>query len=443
MPACVRDLSADAKALPVERSFSVARNCSLQPYKKIKVPAFDVTEDIIAFASPDSTYAVTKRLLEAATSTILIGIYDFTAPHMKTLLLGAMSRGVKVTLMLDVEPGVEQNMFTDLMAMGLDGVVAPACSSPKVLARYFSSCHEKFIIIDGSWTIVQSGNYSSNSIPLNEKDGGDPLHFVKGNRDSGLAVKSKPMASFFTKLLRSDIALQLKAPQSKAAQEPLAAPALWVEAAPKLNPKTLFPSKRFKLGSALNIQPVLSPDNYMSTMPAVLQSAKRSILIEQQYIRASQPNVALLLAAIRQAIDKNPALDVRIVLGKIFDISDLPQEQQNIKLLKDKFGLELGRNIRYIDTTRFVHCHNKMIVVDGSTVLVSSQNWSDSAVTKNREAGLLLTHTGIARYFTGIFENDWETAFQKIPVPGKAQIASKALRAGGFVQVVPADYREV
>ena len=111
--------------------------------------------------------------------------------------------------------------------------------------------------------------------------------------------------------------------------------------------------------------------------------------------------------------------------------------------LKAKYGLVLGDNICYIDASRFVHHHNKMIVVDGATVLVSSQSWSDAAVTKNREAGLLLTRKGIAKYFTGIFENDWENAFKKIPVPSRPQVDPEALRAGGFVQVVPADYREV
>ncbi|MGJ7497933.1 hypothetical protein ACSFA8_23040 [Variovorax sp. RT4R15] len=46
---------------------------------------------------------------------------------------------------------------------------------------------------------IQRGNYSNSSIPLNEKDGGDPDSFVSGNRDTGLAVKSrspsKPMSA--------------------------------------------------------------------------------------------------------------------------------------------------------------------------------------------------------------------------------------------------------
>ena len=443
MPAYVRRGTATVEALAVEPTIEAFRGCTLEPYKKIKVPSFKVAEEIIAYASPDSTYAVTKRLLDGATSSILIGIYDFTAEYMKTLLLNALSRGVKVTLMLDVETtGGEDQLFQELIDMGVEGVPAPACTSQK--ARYFSSCHEKYIVIDGTWTLVQSGNYSNNSIPLNEKDGGDPNHFVKGNRDSGLAVKSKPLARFFTKVLRSDIALELNAPEPQAAPAPKAPPeVLWVEAAPKLIPNTLFPSKRFKLSAPLTVQPVLSPDNYMATIPDVLRVAKRSILIEQQYIRSNQPDIAVLLESIREAIDENPEIDVRIVLGKIFGAADVIKERQNVKQLKAKYGLVLGDNIRYIDTSRFVHCHNKMIVVDGATVLVSSQNWSDAAVTKNREAGLLLTHKGIAKYFTAIFENDWETAFKKIPVPSKPQVEPEALRAGGFVQVVPADYREV
>ena len=440
----IADVPQAATAL-AEPSIEAARNCTLQPYKKIKVPAFEVEGEIVAYASPDSTYAITKRFIEAATQSILIGIYDFSAGHMKTLLLDALSRGVKVTLMLDVEGVGESVMFDSLIQQGVDGVIAPACSHPKVAARFFSSCHEKFIVIDGTWVLVQSGNYSKNSIPLNEKDGGDRAKFAFGNRDMGLAVKSPALAKFFTKVLRTDIALETNSAAIQALPSPFAQPeAVWMQEAPTLPPKTLFPSKRFKLTSPLKVQPVLSPDNYMSAIPGVLKSAKRSILIQQQYIRGSQPDIAVLLAAMREAMNANPGLDVRIVLGKPFDAEAVKKEQQNAELLKTKYGLALADNIRYIDTTRFVHCHNKLVIVDSQTVLVSSQNWSDSAVSKNREAGLLLDHKGLARYFSDIFENDWETAFRMVPkVKPSKNATPQAVRAGRFIEVVAADHREV
>ena len=131
------------------------------------------------------------------------------------------------------------------------------------------------------------------------------------------------------------------------------------------------------------------------------------------------------------------------MLGKIFGAADRVKEEANLKLLAATYGLVIADNIRYVDTTRLVHCHNKMIIVDGVQLLVSSQNWSDSAVVKNREAGLLLTHKGIASYFTAIFESDWVTAFRKLPAPTQPQVGPELLRGGGFVQVVAADYREV
>jgi phosphatidylserine/phosphatidylglycerophosphate/cardiolipin synthase-like enzyme len=355
-------------------------------------------------------------------------------------VLAALQRGVKVTLMLDIDSKPEQELFDELNDAGVDGVPAPSCASHRV--HYFSSSHEKVIVIDDEWCIVQSGNYSENSIPLNTVDGGDPKHFRKGNRDTGLAIRSKKLSKFFTGILKSDIALELDGPEALA-QAVTTANAFLVERAPTKIPEKLFPSKTFKLTKPLNVQPILSPDNYMSVMPGKLRAAKKSILIEQQYVRGIQPDIAKLLKAIKEARDGADSFDIRIILGKLFSQKDLVKEQANLALLKKEYGLVLGKNIRYIDTSRFVHCHNKMVLIDGQGVLVSSQNWSDSAVSKNREAGVWLSHAGICSYFTQIFENDWKTA-RKVPeAPGKEIVEPEALRAGGYVRVSPADYQEV
>lgn len=419
----------------------VDRRCHLGNYTKQSIPSVTVHSEVIAYASPDSTYAVTKKLFDAATQSILIGIYDFSASYMKQLVLDALARGVAVSLMLDIDSAAETRIFRELVDMGVVGVPAPSCANPSV--HVFASSHEKVVVIDEEWTLVQSGNYSTNSIPLNETDGGGGPAFRTGNRDAGLAIRSPELAGLFTQILARDMA-RVTAGAGQAPGEPPELGMILVERSPTHRPSQLFPSRVFQLDTPLTIQPVLSPDNYLDVVPTLIRAATRSIVIEQQYIKADQPHVRVLLEAVSAARRQHPELDVRIVLGKIFDRGDLPREQQNLDVLARDYGLKLDANIRYINTDQLVHCHNKMIVIDGAAVLVSSQNWSDSAVTKNREAGLWVPHPGIAQYFEEIFETDWDSAFTSPEQGlGQAAVTRAALGAGGFVRVEPADYDEV
>ncbi|MEH7845999.1 phospholipase D-like domain-containing protein [Rhizobium laguerreae] len=418
----------------------VPRNCRLEGYEKREVPSFEVDGQIVAYASPDSTFAVTKRMIDAAEHSVLIGIYDFTAPYMEDLLLGAMARGVKVSLMLDIDGKGESELFDRLVQMGVRGVSAPSCANSSV--RVFTSSHEKVIVIDGEWVLVQSGNYSTNSIPMNVEDGARAGRFRPGNRDTGLAIQSEKLASFFADVLESDMALVDAVPEML--RRPVEDEFFLVERAPTRRPANLFPSETFNLEGPLSVQPVLSPDNYMDVIPDLLAKAEKSILIEQQYIRSTQTNVTRLMQAIAKAKEVSPELEIRIVLGKIFDKEDLPKEQRNLDNLSKTYGLELGEHIRFINTDEFVHCHNKMIIVDGKSVLISSQNWSDAAVSKNREAGVWLTHEAIATYFTRIFENDWESGFRTLPDFAEPEVMTpEALGAGGFIRVDRGDYEEV
>jgi phosphatidylserine/phosphatidylglycerophosphate/cardiolipin synthase-like enzyme len=441
--AAIESLTAGTREKSLEATLEmVPRNCKLEEYDNVNVPAFTVNGQIIAYASPDSTFAVTKEFLDAAANSILIGIYDFTAGYVSDLLKDAMARGVKVTLMLDTDHVKgEDELFASLADNGADCVPAPSCASKKI--HYFRSSHEKVIVIDGEVCLLQSGNYSKNSIPLNVEDGVDDSHFRTGNRDMGVAVRSKELAKFLTKILKSDMKLQLDAPEGvgHAFASP---PPMLVEAAPSKRPSKIFPSKTFKLGSPLDVQPILSPDNYMKAVPEVLRRAKKSVLIQQQYIHSLDDPIAELLQAIADAGQGQDDFDVRILLGKLFDDKALTKEKDNLKNIADKYDLKISRNIRYVDTTRFVHCHNKLIIIDGKTVLVSSQNWSKAAVLENREAGLLFEHKGVASYFTDIFEADWAVGQKKLPAHIQSGGATpEMLRRGRFIEVAAADYQEV
>ena len=432
---------------------AVPRGCKLLDYspKTIKnIKAFDTAGEFIAYASPDSTYAVTRKLMDAAKKSIQIGIYDFSAPYMKEVLLNARQRGVKVTLMLDVDGDKEQDLLDELEKFGCKTVTAPSCATQHK-KPYFRSAHQKFIIIDGEWLLVQSGNYSNASIPFNEKDGGDPDNFRKGNRDMGVAIHSTELCAFFTKVLRKDIRLELGPGGLETAAAATARSFTeleLVEAVPKLLPSKLFPSKRFKPPSAVSVTPVLTPDNYMDVIPDFLASAKKSILIEQQYIKSFDKPIFELLTAIGTAMENNSDLDVRIILGKIFPErkekggmkAAVKKETENLENIRKNFKLRLGPNIRFINTDRFTHCHNKLIVVDGRAVLVSSQNWSRPAVLENREAGLLIRAPVIARYFAEIFESDWKTAFKTLTPAGPEAIALESVAKSNLMEVNFGDY---
>ena len=419
--------------------------CALEDYEKIPVPSFHIASEFICYASPDSTYAVTKRLMDHAQHSILIGIYDFTAGYMSELLKKAMQRGVEVSLMLDLDGRTgETPLFEDLVAHGCQGVSAPSCASEHV--HYFGNCHEKVIVIDSAWVLVQSGNYSHSSIPQNEVDGGARSDFIPGNRDMGIAIHSKPLAAFFSKILRNDMKLTLEAMGGEAApgEDTTRAAVTVMEAAPSQPPTTLFRSKTVTPSAAVRVTPVLSPDNYMQVIPDLLRSATKSLYIEQQYIRSGQPHIQTLLAAIRDVVAAHADLEVRIILAPPKFADDFTKMERTLKDLRNDFNLRMGTHIRWLNPKHFVHCHNKLIIVDKQRVLVSSQNWSDMAVSRNREAGVLIHHAPIARYYAKIFTSDWETGLTKIRRgPSPELFAPESLPTGKVVPLNWGDYTEV
>ena len=212
------------RELELDVTEAAAAPPALLPYPKLAqslLKTRKVTGRILAYASPDSTYAVTKKLIASAQHSIVIGIYDFNADYMKDALKQAMRRRVTVSLMLDTNHDDDPGLFGELERLGATCVKAPSSSSGNPIA-YFGNAHEKIIVVDGELVMIQSGNWSENSIPFNEGDGVVVDAFVPGNRDMGLAVHSPALAGFFADLVARDMRLAQGEPPD-AAPEAIAA----------------------------------------------------------------------------------------------------------------------------------------------------------------------------------------------------------------------------
>ena len=296
-------------------------------------------------------------------------------------------------------------------------------------------------VIDGEWVLVQSGNYTESSIPPNDPSPGSALPHVPGNRDMGLAIKSKTLAAFFTKVIKEDIKRAVTAVSPNELAEVFEPEILMFETAPTVVP-TVVPDKSFQTPAGMKVQAVVTPDNYVAVAEALLAGATTSIDIEQQYIRPKQPEIVRLLAAIKAARTAHPGIKVRIIVAAGYGGADTEQLRGELDILTKDHDLGFGSRVRILNKKYFVHCHNKLIVVDGQRVLVGSQNWSNSGVSKNREAGVLVTHLGIADYFTGLVDFDWKTGIKTLPKPKPKPVNPQEM-APAAVRVRYGDYADV
>ena len=47
------------------------------------------------------------------------------------------------------------------------------------------------------------------------------------------------------------------------------------------------------------------------------------------------------------------------------------------------------------------------MIVDNTSVLISSINWNENSVTRNREAGVIIENEYVAQYYADVFFYDW------------------------------------
>ena len=155
--------------------------------------------------------------------------------------------------------------------------------------------------------------------------------------------------------------------------------------------------------------PVIAPDT-SDQITRLLESAQSEIEIEQAYITNETP--ATLNPYLATAINASRrGVHVRILLDSYWYNTDGTNDNDEMVLLINRIAatehLPLEARCADLHLNEIEKIHNKGVIVDGHRVLVSSINWNSNSPNFNREAGVIIDHPGVARYFTDVFEDDW------------------------------------
>lgn len=349
-----------------------------------------------AFVSPDSSGGVMMAAVNAATDEILLNIYEFSSPEIAESLIAAKGRNVDVVVLVEGGPvgGISSEEKAALWRLNQSGIPVYAMAPANGEHAPYRYDHAKYLIIDRRAVLLTSENF---------KYSGFPPEGMSGNRGWGVYLEDPDLARYFIAVFMFDLHDASVKPDTGAPGNP--------ESPPSQERPGKFMPMQFTDAS---VRPVIAPDTSHEILD-LIGSARSSIEIEQAYITNEtsltlNPYLAAAINASRQGVH------VRVLLDSYWYNTEDPVDNDEMVALINHIGMveQIPLEARCADltTTGLDKIHNKGVIVDGQKVLVSSINWNSNSPNFNREAGVIIDHPGVARYFGDVFDDDWAPAIK-------------------------------
>jgi len=378
---------------------------------------YQVEKPFLCHVGPDAGWPVLKPFLEGTKKELSVAMYDFNADYIAKTFIDLVREGaIKASLswddgMTQDEQAIRKKLRTLQQQADLTAWLVQ-CGKGR---RFASAYHEKVAVRDHTAFWLSSGNWSKRSQPDIDPVG-DPMQakgmYSKGNREWHIICDDPELSKVFEAYILHDLAASEQEEADGAADAALehavkfTLPDLFVpidslldqamELAAPAEP--VEPARLPSTRTSVQVQPVLTPDNYLEHINALIDSAQTSLYLQFAYITWSDADKDAdfreLLLKLAQMSDR-PDLDMRIIMG------NNSAAEKIRKLVQAGFNQDVFRVQGNI--------HNKGIIVDGKVVLVSSTNWSGDGVLRNRDAGLIIHNEEVAQYYQQVFLDDWDS----------------------------------
>jgi len=349
---------------------------------------------ITAFVSPDSSLAVFSRVVASAQHQVLVNVYELSSAPITDSLIDAEKRGVDVEVLLEGGPvgGISPEEKAAIWRLNQSGIPVYEMAAPDGGHAPYRYDHAKYVVIDDRAVFVTSENFGHSGFPATGE---------VGNRGWGVYLEDHNLAAYFKDIFRTDTG------------GPAIVPVYGCEGPAEVytvvSYPALFAPETF---AGARVTPVIAPDT-SSAITGLLESAQESIEIEQAYITNESktglnPYLATAINASRRGVH------VRVLLDSYWFNTEDEADNDEMAALINRIAatehLPLEARCADLEASGFEKIHNKGVVVDDRAVLVSSINWNSNSPNFNREAGVIVEHPEVARYFRTVFDADWSPA---------------------------------
>ena len=355
------------------------------------INTFTDDTDVIPLIGPDAGLDEVITMINEATDSIHLHVYQLHDTYLTMSLIEAASRGVDITVVIhepetwwgDYNIGQSLGMAWELENAGISVMQFTSSSSSP-----YQYIHSKIAVVDSSQVWISSGNWKSSSLP---SDG-------IGNRDWGVIVNSTDLATIVLERMEFD-------------EDPSQ---LHVEDSTYNQPESgsYSPPISYAVG---NVAPTVTgpvsgelltcPDDCMQGLADFIDSAESEILLSLQYFEMDwywgwQENP--LLDSLEDAADRG--VSIRLAINQHY-VNENPGIREAVNALNDWDGDVQA--ILMSENETVTKLHNKGVIIDGESVLVSSINWGDNSILRNREMGLILHSQQVTQPYMDSFWEDW------------------------------------
>ncbi|MEA3323833.1 MAG: phospholipase D-like domain-containing protein [Euryarchaeota archaeon] len=373
---------------------------------------FGFDGNVTVFTSPDSSFTAIADVIDNASESICLNLYQFHNFYLMDHIIAAIERGVEVKILLEGGPvnGIadeEKYIASKTVTAGGEVRFMISDGDRRIHDRYAFN-HAKYAIMDDETTIVTTENWKNTGIPINN---------TFGNRGWGIIINNPDTAEYWSSTFSEDWNPASKDSFPFTPDDPIygnkygSPPPDFVPDRTILTGNYASPFYSEIVSGKFNVSPVLSPDTSLletGSIIGMIKGADDSVYVEQLYIRnwgtPADPKPNPFLEATINAARRGR--EVKILLDSTYGVKNEEMGEylngiaasENLNLeakLIDNVGMGLNKT------------HTKGVIVDHSQVLISSINWNENSAKNNREAGLIIENEDVAEFYTDVFFYDW------------------------------------